>query len=289
MDAAMIDAKLLLSALLELLPVLYGVAFFDYVLVFATDESMVRRLARPLLMTAVVANLIYLLGFTLYFEHIPLVTVYQALGAVGFSVAATYLFVESRTGTPHTGPFILFLVLVFQILNTLFPKLDRDIPQILGSTLFSFHVSAAVLGYSAFAVAAVYGLLYLMLYHQIRTKSFGLIFRRLPSLDILDRMNFYASVAGFTLLTVAIILGAIWGTHLARTLSLDTRRPVYMDPKVLVSFGTWALYGLAILGRQFTAWKGPRMAYSSLFGFLVVLFSLFAVNFFLTKFHVFVS
>jgi ABC-type transport system involved in cytochrome c biogenesis permease subunit len=247
MDAAMIDAKLLLSALLELLPVLYGVAFFDYVLVFATDESMVRRLARPLLMTAVVANLIYLLGFTLYFEHIPLVTVYQALGAVGFSVAATYLFVESRTGTPHTGPFILFLVLVFQILNTLFPKLDRDIPQILGSTLFSFHVSAAVLGYSAFAVAAVYGLLYLMLYHQIRTKSFGLIFRRLPSLDILDRMNFYASV------------------------------------------GTWVLYGLAILGRQFTAWKGPRMAYSSLFGFLVVLFSLFAVNFFLTKFHVFVS
>ena len=56
----MIDAKLLLSALLELLPVLYGVAFFDYVLVFATDESTVRRLARPLLMTAVVANLIYL-------------------------------------------------------------------------------------------------------------------------------------------------------------------------------------------------------------------------------------
>ena len=89
--------------------------------------------------------------------------------------------------------------------------------------------------------------------------------------------------------TLAIVLGAIWGTHLARTMSLDTRRPVYFDPKVLVAFGTWALYGLAILGRRFTAWKGPRMAYSSVFGFLVVLFSLFAVNFFLTKFHVFVS
>ncbi len=285
----MIDARLLLSALLELLPVFYGVAFFNYVLVFVTDESTVRRLARPLLTIAVVANLIYLLGFTLYFEHIPLVTVYQALGAVGFAVAATYLFVESRTGTPHTGPFILFLVVVFQVLNTLFPKLDRDIPQILASTLFSFHVSAAVLGYSAFAVAAVYGLLYLMLYHQIRTKSFGLVFRRLPSLDILDRMNFYSSVTGFTLLTIAIVLGAIWGSRLARELPMDPGRPVYLDPKVLVAFGTWALYGLAILGRRFRAWKGPRMAYSSLLGFLVVLFSLFAVNFFLTKFHVFVS
>ena len=102
-------------------------------------------------------------------------------------------------------------------------------------------------------------------------------------------MNFYASVTGFTLLTVAIILGAVWGTYLARTLSIDPRRPVYLDPKVLVAFGTWVLYGLAILGRKFKSWKGPRMAYSSLFGFVVVLFSLFAVNFFLTKFHVFVS
>ncbi len=277
----MIDTPLLLMALLELLPVLYAVAFFDYLLVFTSEDATVRRLARPLLVTAVAANLVYLLGFTVFFEHIPMVTVFQVLGAVGFAVAAIYLWVEAKTRTPYTGPFILLLVLVFQVLNTLFPKLDSYVPEILRSTIFSFHVSAAVLGYSAFAVAAVYGLLYLLQYHEIRNKKFGLIFRRLPSLDVLDRMNYYASVAGFALLTVAIVLGAIWSTHVYGA--------VHPDPKVLVAVATWFLYGLAILGRQVTSWRGPRMAYSSLFGFVIVLFSMFAVNFFLTKFHVFVS
>ena len=277
----MIDTKVLLTLLLEFLPVLYGVAFFNYVLVFATEEQVVRRLARPLLVAAVAANLLYLLAFTFFFEHIPLVTVHQVLGAVGFAVAVIYLWVEAKTGSLYTGPFILLLVLVFQILNTLFPKLDHEVPEILSSALFSFHVSAAVLGYSAFAVAAVFGLLYLLLYHQIKGKSFGLVFRRLPSLDILDRMNFYASVAGFTLLTLAIILGAIWSHHLFGSVSTD--------PKVLVAMGTWLLYGLAIFGRQFVSWRGPRLAYSSLVGFFVVLFSMFVVNYLFTKFHMFTS
>ncbi len=277
----MINTKLLLTALLELLPVLYGVAFFNYTLVFLSEDATVRRLARPLLWLAVGVNVAYFLGFTVFFQHIPMVTVYQVFGAVGFAVAATYLWVESRTRTPYTGPFILLLVLVFQVLNSLFPKLDPHVPDILRSAIFSFHVSAAVLGYSAFAVAAVYGLLYLLQYHEIRNKKFGLFFRRLPSLDILDRMNYYASLAGFALLTVAIILGAIW--------SSEVFGAVHPDPKVLVAVGTWFLYGLAILGRQLTSWRGPRMAYSSVVGFAVVLFSMFAVNFFLTKFHVFVS
>ena len=43
----MIDTKLVLTILLDLLPVLYGVAFFDYLLVFFTEDPTVRRLARP--------------------------------------------------------------------------------------------------------------------------------------------------------------------------------------------------------------------------------------------------
>jgi len=284
----MIDTRLLLAFLLDMLPVLYGVAFFDYVLVFVTEDTFVRRLARPLLWTAVGVNLVYLAGFTIFFEHIPLVTVYQVVGAVGFAVAATYLWVESRTGTPYTGPFILLLVLVFQVVNTLFPKLDREMQEILRSKIFSLHVSAAVLGYSAFAVAAVYGLLYLLQYQEIRTKRFGLIFRRLPSLDILDRMNFYAAAAGFVLLTLAIGLGAWWGS-IASAADPNRFGAPFLDPKVFVALLTWALYGAALIGRRMVSWGGARMAYSSLIGFLVVLFSMFAVNLLMSKFHVFVS
>jgi ABC-type transport system involved in cytochrome c biogenesis permease subunit len=200
---------------------------------------------------------------------------------IAFAVAVTYLWVEARTESPYTGPFLLFLVLIFIVVSSFFPKLDREVPEILQSKLFSVHVSAAVLGYSGFAVAAVYGLLYLLLYNRIRTKSFGLFFRRLPPLDVLDRMNVYAATAGFLFLTVAIVAGSIWSTRIFGE--------VRLDPKVLIALLTWAIYGVALASRRFVHFSGQKLAYSSLFGFLVVLFSMFAVNFLLSSFHVFTS
>ena len=210
----MIDTGMFLGILLKLLPVLYGVAFVNYVVVFVSNGPRMRRVARPSLLLAVITNVIYLLGYTMHFEHIPMVNVFQVLGGVGFAVAVIYVWLEAKTETLHTGSFILGLVLIFQIINALFPKLDREVPEILQSKLFSLHVSAAVLGYSAFALAAVYGVLYLLQYRAIRKQKFGLIFRRLPSLDILDRMNYYASAAGFALLTLAIVAGAIWSSQI---------------------------------------------------------------------------
>jgi hypothetical protein len=64
----MIDAGLFIAVLLLLLPVLYGVALFDYVLVFATNEGLVRRLARPLLLVAVGVTC-SLLAFTIIQAH----------------------------------------------------------------------------------------------------------------------------------------------------------------------------------------------------------------------------
>lgn len=276
----MIDTGMFLGVLLKLLPVLYGIALVTYIVLFVSNDPRIRRLARPLLLVAVIANVVYVLAYTMYFEHIPMVNVYQVLGGVGFALAVIYVWVESKTETLHTGSFVLGLVLVFQVLNSIFPKLDHEVPEILQSKLFSVHVSAAVLGYSAFALAAVYGVLYLLQYRAIRKQRFGLIFRRLPSLDILDRMNYYASAAGFALLTLAILTGAVWSSQVFGN--------VKIDPKVMVAILTWVVYGVSLVGRHVVSWQGPRMAFSSVVGFLVILFSMFAVNFFLTKFHVFV-
>ena len=276
-----IDTRLLLNALLHLLPVLYAVTLFDYLLVFVSEDKLVRRLARPLLATSVGLNFVYLLVYTVYFEHVPLVTVYQVLGAVGFALAAIYLWVEGRTGSPYTGPFILFLVLVFQVLSSAFPKFDHEVPEMLQSRLFSFHVVAATMGYTAFAVAAVHGLLYLLLYRRMRTKDFGLVFRRMPPLDTLEGMNFSASVIGFAFLLLAAVFGAIW--------SKTQFGHIVWDPKLIVVAVTLLIFGAAIVGRRMGSWRGTRLAYSSLVGFIVVLFSLFGVNFFLTSFHGFLG
>lgn len=276
----MIDTGMFLEILLKSLPVLYGIAFVCYVLVFIKDHRRVRRIARPTLLVAVGANVVYFLAYTTHFEHIPMVNVFQVLGSVGYAVALVYVWVETKTETIYTGPFVLGLVLIFQVLNSMHPKLDHEVPEILQSKLFSVHVTAAVLGYSAFALAAVYGVLYLLQYRAIRKQKFGLVFRRLPSLDILDHMNYYAAAVGFALLTLAIVAGAVWSAQIYGSIKID--------PKVMVAILTWVVYGISLGGRHLISWQGPRMASSSVVGFLVILFSMFAVNFWLTKFHVFV-
>ncbi len=62
--------------------------------------------------------------------------------------------------------------------------------------MFGLHAGMAILGYSAFAVSAIYGFLFLLLYHDLKSTHFGLIYRRLPSLDVLAKMNIRAAVLG---------------------------------------------------------------------------------------------
>jgi ABC-type transport system involved in cytochrome c biogenesis permease subunit len=122
------------------------------------------------------------------------------------------------------------------------------------------------------------------MYHNIRTKTFGLVFRRLPPLDVLDRMNVAAALVGFGFLTLAIAVGSVWTAQLFGDLGHLMR-----DPKILVALLTWAVYGVALGGRRLPRWSGAHTAYSTTIGFLAVLFSIFAVNFLLSEFHVFTS
>src|SRR5258706_265103 len=81
---------------------------------------------------------------------------------------------------------------------------------ILWSPLLGLHISAARLGYSAFAVSAIYGLLYVLLYHELKAQQFGIIYKRLPSLEVLSAMNLRAAVFGLACLTLAIAVGSLW-------------------------------------------------------------------------------
>ena len=265
--------------LFYLVPVLYAAAFAAYLVVFFSDRRTPRKLARPVLVSAVLVNLVFFTTFTSHFGHIPMVTVHQVLGNVGFAVAATYLWVQGRTRTPYSGPFVLSLVVLCQLVNVAHPRLDHQVPAVLENVMFSVHVSSAVLGYSALALAGIYGLVYLVLYKEMRVKRFGLLFRRLPPLAVLDQMNYYAATIGFGFLTIAITTGTVW--------ALRVYSEHLFDPKLVVGVITWAFYGATVLGRRFHSWRGPRLAYSSSVGFACLLLSMFAVNFFLTKYHVF--
>ena len=144
--------------------------------------------------------LIYLLSRTVIFNHPPITNVFEIFTILAFSVSFSYFILELVTDIRGTGPFIIIISIIFQMISSLFIKESPIVKDILRSNLLGVHVLSALVGYSGITVSAVYGFLYLTLYKDIKLNKFGLIFNRFPNLEVLEKLSYYSAVIGFILL-----------------------------------------------------------------------------------------
>ena len=266
------------SILNTLLPVIYTLTVIDYCLYFFRQRGLVNQTPGILLRISVAAHLAEILARSIAHQHFPITNTFEAVSAIAFAIAAVYMTIEIFTGDHSTGFFIIGIVFLFQLISSALISSDRYIPEMLSNPMFIFHAIFAVIAYSAFAISAIYGLFYLMLYHEIKYHRFGILFKRLTSLDMLGRLNFAAAVAGFFCLSVSTILGFIWGsTDPATNFRIA-------DPKVLTVLCSWAIYGACIAIRKFRRQQGNWFVYFTMIGFLLNLLSI-AIGFIFTSFH----
>lgn len=263
-----------------LLPALYFSTIWAYAKSFFSNNQRSLAMCRPLLVSTISLHALSILLRTATFGHPPITSVFEILSLIAFTITLVYAYIEIRTQNRSTGYFILMLPFFFQLLSSLFIREMSEIPPVLQSNLLGFHVSSAFLGYSAITISAVYGFLYLMLYHDIKSKQFGVIYKRLPNLETLERMSFTATVFGFVLLTVAIVVGLIW---LPRALNDFS----YNDPKLIGTLAIWVIYGMGLAARRTGNWRGRRMMALSVVSFAFALLSVSIINLFFTGFHSF--
>jgi HemX protein len=91
--------------------------------------------------------------------------------------------------------------------------------------------------------------------------------QRLPSLDMIDRFMFRASLIGTPLLTLSLAVAVT-------SILTEGRYGLLLDPKVLTSFVALALYIANILQYRWfdsPAWKAARF---NVISFIVLLFNL---------------
>lgn len=274
-----------LQLLNVLLPLGYLLAALAYLVVFMEALEWAKVWATRLTASVAGAHFIYLVLATLAFEHVPVANMWEGFTFIAFAMAVVYLVLEFRSKDKATGIFLLVPVLFFQVLSSAFVTHTREVDEILRSPLFAVHVTAALLGYVALSVAAVYGAMYVLLYRELKKHRVGLIFRRLPNLETLSRLNMGAVVFGWIGLTMAMILGSLWARELSTTGWLEGS--YYTDPKFILTVILWVLYGLTLGGRYLFRWPNRQLAHLSIFAFLLMVSSSLAVNLFLTSFHQF--
>lgn len=229
-------------------------------------------------MLTLAIHLSYLLLRTVEFAHPPVTTIFELLTVISFSVALAYLVIEIRSKVRETGYFILNIAFLFQLLSSFFIKDLVEVPEVLRSPLFGLHVSAALIGYAAVTISAVYGFLYLMLYHEIKSSRFGVIYKKLPNLETLEHLSYSAIKMAFFLLGFAIIIGIIWMPRAFASVS-------YTDPKLIGTVLIWALYGVGIIAKRTGEWKGRKVMILSVAGFAITISSMVIINVFFSGFH----
>ena|SRR2546426_2082610 len=271
--------QFLVPLLTTLLPVLYALSVAAYARAYTRDGGALDRLGPMTLRAAVLLHIFYLSVRGVLEGHLPLASVYDFLSATGLSMAVVYLYVESREGVRTTGVFVLPFVFLIQIVSSAYGGRATPDPVPLRPIWFELHTLTAVLGYSAFAVSAIYGVLFLLLYRDIKANRFSFFFRRMPPLEALGQMNIRAAEGGLALLTLAIALGVGWLWR-SGTGSLT-------DPKIWFTLFVWCVFAFSILAYHRFGWRGPRAIYMSLVGFTTLLLSRVAVDLFFHSFHSF--
>ena len=262
-----------------LLPVMYALSTVTSVVVFVTKSEAATKALKPLLAATVGLHAAALTLRAVLTGQCPLGTVFEAMGVMAFSLAAVYTLVEFLKGTRPTGILILPLAFLMVLLSAAFPAGPGQTNPNLSNPWFSIHAASAVFAIAALAVSFVHGVLYLLLYREIRDHRFGVLFRRLPPLAVMSRMTHLAAVVGWCLLTVTIAAGTIW--------SISEGKPgeILTDPLSLVIAGAWALYAAGLGVRYLAGWRGRYTVYLSVCGFALILASMLIVSFAFPSLH----
>lgn len=236
-----------------------------------------RNFASGLVCAAVLLQFVDLQLVARALHSVPYRTFGGSLSLFGWMLGVSYLALLFWHRERAIGPFLIPFVIVFSAAGLLVPARAAVPNPDTHGPIFAVHVTFAMLGYAAFTFSFVLSILYLIQNRQIRRGQIGLLFSRLPPLEVIGRMNRTSVSIGVTALSTSVLFGLIWANRVWVTVR---------DPKILFALLTLALYGF-LLWMERRGWKGPRVAVLSILGFGLVLFSYTIVNMFLSRTHTF--
>jgi ABC-type uncharacterized transport system permease subunit len=188
---------------------------------------------------------------------------YGATAFFSWAVVLGYLITEAVTRMRALGSFLIPIALFALVLGVAIPPDSAHFLPPLTSFWLITHVILAFLGNAAFALTFCGGIMYLIQDSYLKTKQPGGFSSRLPSLEMLDRLNFWALAFGLPLLTQGMITGAIWAKY-ARGSFWIWERTTW--PLIVM----WGIYTLLFIGRWYLGWRGRRAAVAVVAGFFAV-------------------
>ena len=272
------------------LPVLYLVMFGLYVWLFRSDHPTPRRIASRFTALVVLFHLGVEVVRALAYGRLPMGSPPEFISTLALAILITYLFIEGRWRVKNTGFLPTSIAFVLQFTASVFTTSVPETRPFLADPGYASHAILVLLAYTALTLSFVYALLYLVLARQLGRHQFGLLFRHLPSLDVLERMSVGAVELGVPLLFASLVLGHLWMYSLADRMAPEMAAQLSpYDPKILVSWVIFLGYLGGLAGYRFLGWRGRRMNVMAVMAFVIIVLAMGVIRHFVPSFHDFLD
>ncbi|HEV2915944.1 MAG TPA: cytochrome c biogenesis protein CcsA [Pyrinomonadaceae bacterium] len=245
----------------------YVVAAIHSVLAFVNKRRAVERVAFAALAVGFTMHTAALITDWTQEGHYPLFGLRETFSFLAWTLVISYLLTLSRYRATALGSFTLPLVALLTFAATVIRQRSTTpgaMTESGAAWLFPLHTTMLLFAYASFFVVFIASIMYLVQERELKLKTFGAFFHRLPSLSTVNEIAAHAAGIGLTLLTLGIATGMLWSS------SRDGRL-WHNDPKEIFAALTWLLYLLLILYRSTANWRGRRAAWMGVAGFGLVL------------------
>ena len=192
--------------------------------------------------------------------HLPLTGFAPALSFAGFVLGATLLVAELVAREVSLALVAAPLAALPTTIANIIGVRPIAEPAATQSAWLVSHILLGFVGIAAFATAAAAGAMYLLQRRELKARRFGALFRVVPPLATLDRVNHVAALAAWLGLTLGVVLAVSYSVVYRR---LDLFQVVW-------GLAAWIAVSAVALGRVVGGWQARRAAVVSSVGFLLI-------------------
>ena len=209
----------------------------------------------------------------------PWGNMYEFALSGAFAGLAAFLALSLRRNLDWLAVWVVVPVfaLVGLALTVLYTEAGPLVPA-LNSAWLIVHVSAAIVAFGAFTVAAGASIACLVIEPMRKHGSKASWLSTAPTESELDRFTYRLTAFGFPIWTFAVIAGAIWAEN-------AWGRYWGWDPKETWALISWVAYAAYLHARVTAGWRPNRTMVIGLVGYATLLFNFFGVNILIPGLH----
>ncbi|MBI4765787.1 MAG: cytochrome c biogenesis protein CcsA, partial [Deltaproteobacteria bacterium] len=184
---------------------LYLLGTVGYIIFIVFQIKTMARISYGLLLLGFINHTLAIGLWTIQTGYLPVHNLRESLSFFAWAIIGVYLIIQIRFNILVLGSFLSPLAAAMMISSSFIPLQTGSINPLLQNIWLTVHIVFIFAGNGVFAIAFLAGIMYLIQERQIKSKRLGLLYHRLPALEILDALNYNSLILGFPLMILGML------------------------------------------------------------------------------------